>query len=92
MMISMRNFLLTLLLLLPLTLQAKSDDLAGTVQIQKGRATATSADGDIRISTGGGHRSQFDTTADSSVPFRARGDRDLGALAIFLARFGRFDL
>jgi hypothetical protein len=51
-MISMRHslltILLTLLLLLPLTLQAKSDDPAGSVQILKGRATATSASGDIR--------------------------------------------
>jgi len=51
-MISMRHslltILLTLLLLLPLTLLAKSDAPAGSVQILKGRATATSADGDIR--------------------------------------------
>ena len=50
-MISMRPFLqtllLTLLLLLPLTLQAQSD-VAGSVHILKGRATATSASGDIR--------------------------------------------
>ena len=50
-MMSMRPFLQTLLLtllLLPLTLQAQSDDPAGSVSIQKGRATATSASGDIR--------------------------------------------
>jgi hypothetical protein len=51
-MISMRPFLQTLLLplllTLPLTLQAQSDVPAGSVHILKGRATATSADGDIR--------------------------------------------
>jgi hypothetical protein len=44
----LQTLLLTLLLLLPLTLQAKSDDSAGSVQILKGRATATSDSGDIR--------------------------------------------
>jgi hypothetical protein len=52
-MISMRHILqtllLTLLLLLPTTLPAaQSDTPAGSVQILKGRATATSASGDIR--------------------------------------------
>ena len=51
-MISMRPFLqtllLTLILLLPMSLQAQSNAPAGTVHILQGRATATSADGDIR--------------------------------------------
>ena len=47
-MISMRSILLTLLLALPMTLQAQSDEPAGSVHILKGRATATAVSGDIR--------------------------------------------
>jgi hypothetical protein len=37
----------------------------------------TLAGGEFRISTTGGARSQIDTTTNSSVQFRARGDRVL---------------
>ena len=40
--------MLAFLLLVPLTLQAQSDQLAGSVKLLKGRATATSVSGDIR--------------------------------------------
>jgi hypothetical protein len=75
--------LLTLLLLLPLALQAKSDDPAGSVQILKGRATATSSDGDIRnirrgspiysnetISTAAGSYSRLELKDESYIMLR----------------------
>ena len=37
---------------------------------------------EIRISTPGGARSQIDTTTDSSMAFRARGDRDVSIYGI----------
>ena len=87
MIISMRHslltILLTLLLLLPLTLQAKSDTPAGSVQILKGRATATSSDGDIRnirrgspifsnetISTAAGSYSRLELKDESYIMLR----------------------
>ena len=43
-----KTIITLILLLASIAAQAKSDEIAGTVQILKGRATATSADGDIR--------------------------------------------
>ena len=47
-MMGLRYVLLPLLLMLPLAANAQADEAAGTVHILKGRATATSANGDIR--------------------------------------------
>jgi len=79
----LRTLLLTLLLLLPMTLQARSDAPAGSVQILKGRATATSADGDIRnirkgsplysnetISTAAGSYSRLELKDESYIMLR----------------------
>ena len=46
--------------------QAKSNDIAGTVQILKGRATATSAEGDIRRISKGSELYSSETISTSS--------------------------
>ena len=43
-----KRYILLILLMMPLALQARSDGSAGSAHIIKGIATATSADGDIR--------------------------------------------
>jgi hypothetical protein len=82
-MMTMRHILLTLLFVLPLGLHAQVDAPAGTVQILKGRATATSADGDIRnirrgspiysnetISTAAGSYSRLELKDESYIMLR----------------------